>query len=543
MNYNQLLPINPLPFYIYFNATKHWQKKRIDESIIQYQLNLVDSLIDKLKYQVADMYQLAHDDFVKKCGQVSIYGSKNKKEFALVAYNFAKLYNIEQEGNSINGKVSFVTLNFNLKQIIKTKSSEDMLIKLYGNIDITNQQLVDITPINVHSLKAFIKGNENYHSQNDKVKEYHEEAEGILMIAEMTNGVLPQIISESEYGRRYYKGFNLQNISKVVRNAALGDNYEYDLNTAVYSIKLNYASDISDQKFTYTGEYIEGGGKYKDNIRKRLALHCFDIEEDNKFFDNRLKIIKQAITAIGFGATSTSHGFFDKKNSWKSSSLSEIFSYKIKGDNGMDRMIEHTKIVNGIKVKSLDLFLQDKWMSEFIKEQQVMTKLITDYLIQEKTVTKESHPFLVDGRNALNRSRVIAYFFQKTERLIMDISAKFIEDNGCQVLLRVHDAVYVNKKIDLKELHVLIQDQFISNNLKWLGSKIISFEEAFNQGFYFNDDNESDIDEAFSKLTGIKHVKPIVKIKHKYKPKLIEGLYDGGVSYEQQEVDYDYDYE
>ena len=539
MNLTQYIPINPQPVYDYFNAKKSWQKVNIDVMIDHYRETLVKYLIDKLKFNDADLYQIAHDDFATTCGLQSIYGSKKQEKFANVMKDIAKLYNIYKPGDSYNKKVSFVTLNFNLKQIIRAKSSEDMLIHLYGDIDLTDTNTVDLIPINMNSLRAFIKGNENYHTRNEKVKEYHEEAEGILMVAEMTNGILPLIISESEYGRRYYKGkgLNLQNTSKIVRNAALGDNYEYDLNTAVYAIKLNYASDITDKKYTYTSEYIEGGGKYKDSIRKRLAKHCFDIDENDKFFENRLKIIKQAITAIGFGATSNSHGFYDKKGDWQHTSLSDIFKYSFKGVDGKTHKADYTKMVNGKKVKSLDLFLQDIWMSQFINEQKEMTNLITDYMINEGVVTKTDHTFLVDGRNALNRARTIAYFFQKTERLIMDTSAKFVEDNGGKILLRVHDAMYVNKKINLKELHVLLQEQFVSSNLSWLGSKIISFEETFNQGYSYNDDDESDIDEAFSRLTGVEHVKPIVKIAKKISKQVTEGFYDNGCDYGQTEYD------
>lgn len=537
MNLADFLPVDPQPIYNYFKATQEWHIKRIDHAIDHYRNILVNQLTDKLKYQKADLYQLAHDDFVTKCGLMSIYGTDKREKFANVMKKFSNFYNLEQEGNSINGKVSFVTLNFNLKQLIRTKNTEELLIQLYGNVDITDENLVDITPININSLKAFMKGNENFHTQNDKIKEYHEEADSILLIAEMTNGILPQVISESEYGRRYYKGINLQNTSKVVRNAALGDHYQYDLNTAVYAIKLNYVSDITNKKFTYTSEYIEGGGKYKDNIRKQLALYCFDIDQSNKFFENRLKIIKEAITAIGFGATTSSPGFYDKRNNWQQSSLSDIFSYPIKGHDGKRKMIEYTKMVNGVKIKSVDLFLKDTWMSQFIIEQQEMTKLITDMLINEQVVTKELHPFLVDGRNALNRSRVMAYFFQKTERIIMDMSSKFIQDNDIKVLLRVHDCVYTNKKVDMKELHVMLQEQFVTANLSWLGSKIISFQENFNRGFSYNEDDESDIEQAFSKLTGVEHIKPIVKLKHKHVSIPSEGFYDDSCDYGQSEYD------
>lgn len=538
MSYSQYLPIDPHPIYQHFNAHKDWQKKRIDVAIDLYRNSLVDCLIEKLHFQEADLYQIAHDDFVKRCGQVSIYGTTTKLEFANVMKQFAKFYEFYKPGNSIDKKVSFVTLNFDIKQLIKTKNSEELLIQFYKDVDITDPNLVDITPIDMKSLNSYIKANKHYSNQSETIKEYLAQAENIQLICELTDGVFPQVINESDFGRRYYRGRSLQNVSKVVRNAALGDNYEYDLNTAVYAIKLNFASDISDKKFTYTSEYIEGGGKYKDNIRKRLAKHCFDIDESSKFFESRLKIIKQAITAIGFGATSNGHGFYDKKNNnWKSSSLSDIFSFPIKKDDGGKKLIEFTKMVNGKKVKSLDLFLQDKWMSEFIKEQQEMTKLIVDFLKSENFITKEQHPFLVDGRNAINQSRAIAYFFQKTERNIMDVSAKYMEDNGAKVLLRVHDAIYTDKKIKLGELHSLLSEQFVTNKLSWLGTKIISFEEKFNQGYYFDDEDESDIDEAFSRLTGVNHVKPIVKIKQAHTTKQSEGFYDSQVDYGQTEYD------
>jgi hypothetical protein len=121
--------------------------------------------------------------------------------------------------------------------------------------------------------------------------------------------------------------------------------------------------------------------------------------------------------------------------------------------------------------------------------------------------------------------------------MIMDTSAKFVEDNGGKVILRVHDAMYVNKKINLKELHVLLQEQFVSNKLSWLGNKIISFEETFNQGYSYNDDDESDIDEAFSRLTGVYHVKPVIKLQIPKQQKVIEGYYGNQCYYEQLEYE------
>jgi len=539
MSYSNIIHIDPQPIYDYYNATKDWQKERIDVHIDKYLKTLVQFLFDKLHYQDSDLYQIAHKEFVDNTPQIAIYGSKPEKKVELGSV-IQKLetcpYKIVYEGNNLTGKVSFVTLNFEMKNILLLKDAEQMVVKMYDGIDLTDTSLVDITPIDKHSLESFLKGNTNFKRQNEKIQEYNNQARQIKLVSDYLGGVFPQVISESDYGRRYYKGFSLQNVSKIIRNAALGDNYEYDLNSAVYSIKLNYAAEITDKKFTHTSEYIELAGKYKDAIRKRLALDCFDTNENDKYFENRVKVIKHAITAIGFGATKTGHGFFDKKNNWQHSSLFDIFCYTIKDENGTKK-IPYQKVINhktNEKKLSIDLFLEDPWMKQFIEEQQEMSKLIVKACIDNEVISKETHPFLVDGRNALNSNRVMAYFFQKTERLIMDRTHEFIEKSGVKVLLRVHDAIYVDRKIKLGELHTMLIEKFISSNLSWLGSKIISFEETFNEGYSYDESDESDIEDNWTRLTGVSYTPP-PKQKKVYQQKSIEGFYDANCQYEQLE--------
>jgi hypothetical protein len=47
-----------------------------------------------------------------------------------------------------------------------------------------------------------------------------------------------------------------------------------------------------------------------------------------------------------------------------------------------------------------------------------------------------------------------------------------------------------DKKVKLGELHLLLSEKFVTSNLSWLGTKIISFEETFNQGYYFDDEED-----------------------------------------------------
>lgn len=539
INCSHSVGVNLQDLYTYFNAKTKWQKNNIDIKVIEYTDLLVKYLLQRSHYtEGTNLYQFPHEDFRVELGLVSIYRAKPEKRESIVQVilDLFKPYKLDIPGSNITQKVSLMTLNFDFDKLIATKNSEDLLRAMYEGVNLADPELVDITPVDINSLKAFIKANEKLAYQNEKTKRYNSQATNILMVAEMTGGVFPQIINESPYGRRYYVGRSLQNTSKIVREAALGNHYEYDLNAAVYAIKLNMCAYISDKKFTYTSEYIEGGGKFKQSIRENLAQKVFNIDKSNQHYKDRVKKIKDAITAIGFGASITTKGYFSKvSHEWKFTSLREIFSYTIKGDNGKPMIIEMN---DGKKVPTLciDHFVNDPWMSNFIREQKEMTELITTYMKTEKLVTKESHPFLVDGRNAINNNQLMAYVFQTTERNIMNRVHEFIENEGGNVLLRVHDAIFTKEKINMLELHSMLLEEFVSKDILWLGNKIISFEETEGHAYYYDDElleHKERIRQEELRAGGTRP-KAIV---HKFTPTQQEGYYDSSCDYGQQQYD------
>jgi len=529
--------------YTYFNATTDWQKANINTKVNQYTDLFIKYLLQRSHYtEGTNLYQFPHEDFRVEVGLVSIYGSKPKKRESLVqvVLQLCKPYKLDIIGNSIKQKVSLMTLNFDFDKLIASKNSEDLLAAMYEGVNLADPELVDITPVDINSLKAFIKGNEKLKYQNEKTKRYNSQAKNILMVAEMTDGVFPQIIKESPYGRRYYSGRSLQNTSKVVRAAALGNHYEYDLNAAVYAIKLNMCAYISDKKFTYTSEYIEGGGKFKQSIRENLAQKVFNIDKNHEYYKDRVTKIKEAITAIGFGASITTKGYFSKvSHEWQFTSLREIFSYTIQGDDGRPMIIEMN---DGRKTPTLciDHFVNDPWMSNFIREQKEMSELITNYMKTEKLVTKESHAFLVDGRNAINNNQLMAYVFQTTERNIMNRVHEFIENEGGNVLLRVHDAIFTKEKVNMLELHSMLCEEFLSKDLSWLGTKIISLEETEGQAYYYDDELDEHKERIRQEEIRAGGTRPKA-IVHKFTPTQQEGYYDSSCDYGQQEYDPDND--
>lgn len=460
-----LIPLEKERFYNYFNAKNDWQQRNIDQKIVDYQNELTSYVISRYHYTLgSDYLQLPTNEFKRKVGLVKVYGTNKREYFTQVVEKIQPQYQVITNGNNLTGKVSLVKPYYHLKQLIKLKDSQELLVAMYGDVDITDPTKVDITPVDIGSLKAYIMANKNYHIQNDTMRKYREQAEQVLLIAEITDGVFPQIIKESEYGRRYYTGQSLQTMSKLVRGAALGSHFQYDLNAAVYAIKFFLCTHITDKKFTYTGEYIEGGAKYKDSIRKQIADYVYQPD----FSPNELQLrdIKKVITAIGFGASTNSRGYFDDAGIWQNTSIADIFTYRSKTTGNMvlakdkyDRLISHP------------------WLKEFMREQKEMTDLITKWYIDNKLVNKKDHSFLVDGRNAFNKSKLMAYIFQTFERGIMDKTEEFIKNEGNEVLLRVHDAIYTRKRVDMAELHIMLSETFVPGPGNYLGCKLISFSQ------------------------------------------------------------------
>jgi hypothetical protein len=460
-----LIPLDETRFYTYFNCQTDWQRRNIQDKIDLYRNTLSDYVVSRQHYTLgSDYLQLPLDEFKRKIGLVKVYGSNKRVYFTQAVEQIQPQYQIITGGNNLTGKVSLVKPYYQLKQLIKLKDSEELLLAMYGDVDITDPSKVDITPVDVGSLKAFIMANKNYHIQNDTIRKYREQAEQVLLIAEITGGVFPQIIKESDYGRRYYTGQSLQTMNKIVRGAALGNHYQYDLNAAVYAIKFFLCSHITDKKFTYTGEYIEGGAKYKDSIRKEIADHVFrpDFEPEAWQIDT----IKSVITSIGFGASTTSRGYFDDGGIWQNTSIADIFTYRSKSSGNM--------VLAKDKYERL---LNHSWLKEFMLEQKEMTDLITKWYINNNMVNKQDHSFLVDGRNSFNKNRLMAYVFQTIERGIMDKTQEFIEQSGNSVLLRVHDAIYTRKQVDMAELHLMLSEEFLAGSGNYLGCKLISFSQ------------------------------------------------------------------
>jgi hypothetical protein len=325
------------------------------------------------------------------------------------------------------------------------------------NLDqLLDPQQVAWVEIDLRSLESFILANEATVARTNQHRRNHAQATRIVKILSVIEQLqqnhpeipfaLPQVIKESEFGRQFLQGINLQTASKEVRHACLGRCYEYDIDASVFSWKLDLAHKIDDsRKFPATLDYLD----YKDSIRRRLANEIFENLGSEAW---RTGIIKRAITAISFGARATNAIWMGKNGEWQKTSLRDI-------------------IVDGSR---LQRFLQDRWVREFVQEQTAMTDLIFAQVRTEPEIAERS--ILKTERGALSKNKTISWLYQHSERCIIEKLMKIAEPS--EILLLCHDAFYTRKSARLIDLRECMREENIYSTIK----------EQHHRGWSFHDD-------------------------------------------------------
>ncbi|WP_313737295.1 hypothetical protein, partial [Sphingobium yanoikuyae] len=179
--------------------------------------------------------------------------------------------------------------------------------------------------------------------------------------------------------------------------------------------KERHVENRLDGLFSYTKEYL----REKDAIRQRLAKQC--LQETPMKAAGKLRLVKQAITAIGFGAKTDAGLCYDGHPT----ALAEIIR------NKADR----------------ERFLNDKFVKNFIAEQEELTEMVILYLkhVGQFDTIKQT----IREAKAIKRitdAHILAYLFQHYETDLMnDIVA--IAQAEMPVTARVHDAFITKNKL------------------------------------------------------------------------------------------------
>lgn len=286
-----------------------------------------------------------------------------------------------------------------------------------------NRDQFDWIAIDIDSLNQYI--------EQSTVPHYRQVALSIRDKYYLNHNSFPQSYRTAVSGRRYYQGLNLQLAPAVVRKAALGRHYEYDLNTSVYSwqiVILRRLYNLSDTAIppgtSYTREYIAN----KNTIRKRLSL----LMTSAKSSEEQIRRVKQAITAIGFGAR-RSNAFYIGE---------DIVAHGLAGVilNREDR----------------ERFLADSWVQGFLQEQTAIVQRIVEGYLEILPDNRTDERFYHKGK--FSPKRYIAMLYQLFETRAMTYVQQEAADR--EVLLWVHDCVYTRLPVDLARINSLLKLEF-----------------------------------------------------------------------------------
>lgn len=345
-----------------------------------------------------------------------------------------RIFDIISTGSNLNKELSMAQSRYTMEEVIMAAGTpEDLWNEIYAQqfaAEIATKDY-DVVEIDQRSLGNYIKSNlcldrDNPKTSVELVEEWDrnlKHAQKILMLADAGGGELIQIRNESRFGRRYYKGPNLQNTPKMVRHAALGACHEYDIESSVFAWKLSWFREIctvhkTTIRMPATLEYLD----HKVALRRRLAQVVFDTSADWA-----VKIIKEFITAIGFGAPLRGVGYV-ADGRYQKPALAQIITAKTR----------------------LDRAMADSWVQEFVQEQNDMNDAIfalakVNLIDELKTVPE----LWEKGGKKLKPNSVVSYLYQHAEREILDWAEQFCEDR--EVLLTVHDCIYTRQPVKLME--------------------------------------------------------------------------------------------
>ena len=325
-------------------------------------------------------------------------------------------YTMMVPGRSISGhselsKVKLIHNRLKLFAYFYNKDFAHTILK----VNPISEHNVEYTPMDAVNLQRYIDNTVHTIDNNTKydvtkLLNYVYQAKSIIDISNTYNGVLPQNYSIKDTGRKYMSGVNLQNCKTTVRNAAIGKCYKYDLRTSVFAHMLEVitTSNIGN-KFNVEASYINELIKHKNRVRKTIARDS--ITKTNTDLSVKISLVKQALTALSFGATE-----------------------------------------NAIK----DVIYLESDREAFFKHELVVG--IQDEIQLYREIMKQSYPqakkqygnyLRKNGRSSLNKWCSFAY--QKVESSIIDhVKANAIQGD---ILLQVHDALYTKQKQDLHLLN------------------------------------------------------------------------------------------
>jgi hypothetical protein len=317
-------------------------------------------------------------------------------------------------------------------------------------------EVFDGVDIDVASLKNYIIWLQEEARHFTETKRNHAlfQARLVLAVAQHTGGNYYQRKIHSDFGRTYYSGTSVQNVNKELRHAMLGDCWEYDIRSSVVAWKLGYAQDYVaqhypnktvDYVFTLSTLYLRNKAALMANVKMPVFGKESDLAEALQE-----KMLKQAFTALSFGARVSGKAWVNRNGEWQNPSIADIFK----------------------RADERERFLADFLVCGFVQEQTMLDNYLYEGVAQHyPDLLKLLYLQTQSGRPS--KSKVVAFLYQHEETAVMDIVRGTLAEHGKKVLANIRDAIVVRQRLsaDLKhEIELRMQEQTANPNWR-LGSE------------------------------------------------------------------------
>jgi hypothetical protein len=317
-------------------------------------------------------------------------------------------------------------------------------------------EVFDGVNVDITSLQNYIgwMQEEAHHFTETKRNHALFQARLVLAVAQHTGGIYYQRKIRSDFGRTYYSGTSVQNVNKELRHAMLGDCWEYDIRSSVVAWKMGYAQDYVaqyfpdktvDHVFTLSTLYLRNKAALMANVKVAVFGKESDLAEA---FQE--KMLKQAFTALSFGARVSGKAWVNKNGEWQNPSIADIFK----------------------RVDERERFLADFHVCGFVQEQTMLDNYLYEGVAQHYPDLLKL-PYLQTQSGRPSKAKVIAFLYQHEETAVMDIVRGTLAEHGKTVLANIHDAIVVRRRlgVDTRQEIELRMQQRTANPYWRLGSK------------------------------------------------------------------------
>jgi hypothetical protein len=216
----------------------------------------------------------------------------------------------------------------------------------------------------------------------------------------------------------------------------LGNCWEYDIRAAVITWKLTFAEELARQRepgknwrsvFWASLLYVEGHKEFMRDVRSATFGQDsgLTIEKQDAF-------IKEAITAIGFGARANGNGWREKDGTWGKPAL-------------VSMSWTHEERVQ---------FLSCPIIKQFVREQTLLDEYLEEGM---KADLPEIYwgPLITENIRP-SRSKAVAYLYQHQETMAMNVARGVLTRYGITPIANIHDAFIVKHKLPVDIKHEII---------------------------------------------------------------------------------------